>query len=67
MAASIFDIRFWFGTLRVADRERVVTKVAEVVYMSPQYAKAFAELLNKHIDAYEQPYGPIPTQDDSSE
>jgi hypothetical protein len=67
VAQTTFDLRFWFGLLTRADQERIVTKVENVIYMSPQHAKVFAAVLNKHVEKYESLYGTIPLPADFTE
>lgn len=63
VAQTAFDLRFWFGLLEEADEARIVSKVDTVMFMSPQHAKVFAAVLNKHIQKYESLHGYISAPD----
>lgn len=58
----VYDMAFYFGTKK--DREEkedsnLDKDVDLVVLMSPQHAKALANILNEHIQNYEKTFGEI--------
>jgi hypothetical protein len=60
--ASVHDIMFYLGLADPANPDDVKTRLVGRVIMSPQHAKALAVILNKHMEAYEAAFGPIPTE-----
>ena len=59
LGLSTFDIRIRMGVMEEATPELIVTRVVTNVYMSPQHAKVFADLLNGQLAKYEAMHGPI--------
>jgi hypothetical protein len=57
---SPWDIRFRFGELLEASPTQLKVLERLTVVMSPQHAAVMAQLLNQHIEAYQNTYGPIP-------
>jgi hypothetical protein len=59
IATSVFDFRVIFGEIVKADEEEIVVRTRATVFLSPQHAKAFANVLSQKIRDYEQRYGEI--------
>jgi hypothetical protein len=57
---TVFDVLLDFGIIVGADQESIQLKPVAVVAMSPQHAKALAELLTTHIQTYERQFGKLP-------
>ncbi|MHB8890346.1 MAG: DUF3467 domain-containing protein [Acidobacteriaceae bacterium] len=57
---SIWDIRLRFGFAVQATEESLKIKDVSQVVMSPQHAKALANLLNSRLKKYEEQFGPLP-------
>ncbi|MFE7063721.1 DUF3467 domain-containing protein [Sutcliffiella sp. NPDC057660] len=56
IAMQLFDLRLQFTT---QSPENIADNIVDI-YMSPQHAKVFSQLLNEHIIKYEEAFGPIP-------
>jgi hypothetical protein len=65
--SSIWDVRLTFGDMTVSEGKANVEQLVTIV-MSPQLAKALANVLTNNIAKYEQEIGAIllPVQDDGS-
>ena len=60
LRTALFDFTMDFGLIVEADEERLVIKDVVTLIMSPQHAKAFAEVLTQHVEGYEEKFGPLP-------
>jgi hypothetical protein len=56
---SIWDFFLVFGTLEQQSPEQVLVDNFQGIYLSPQQAKALANVLNHNVAQYEQSFGPI--------
>ena len=56
---SIWDFFLIFGTLEQENPEQVRIDNFQGIYLSPQQAKALANVLNHNVAQYEQSFGPI--------
>jgi flagellar protein FlaG len=56
---SIWDFFLVFGTLEQQNPEQVHIDNFQGIYLSPQQAKALANVLNHNVAQYEQNFGPI--------
>jgi flagellar protein FlaG len=56
---SIWDFFLVFGTLEQQNPEQVRIDNFQGIYLSPQQAKALANVLNHNVAQYEQSFGPI--------
>ncbi|HEY3770785.1 MAG TPA: DUF3467 domain-containing protein [Candidatus Angelobacter sp.] len=59
ITVSPWDMRLRFGQILEADEEKLVLEEYSTVFMSPQHAKAFAQILQAHIDKYEASFGQL--------
>lgn len=59
MRSSQWDVRFVMGEVDEASDDTLAVKELVRVYMSPQHAKVFAEVLAAQIKRYEDTFGPI--------
>jgi len=57
---SPWDVRLRMGQIQAATQEEVVVSELVYVYMSPQHAKAFSEILSQVVAKWEQRHGTIP-------
>lgn len=57
--SSLWDFFLLFGRIDPKSPEEVIIENFQGVYLSPQQAKAMAQLLNQHIAQYEQACGEI--------
>lgn len=56
---SIWDFFLVFGTLEQETPDQVRVDNFQGIYLSPQQAKALANVLNHNVAQYEQTFGPI--------
>lgn len=56
---SIWDFFMVFGTLEQEAADQVRVDNFQGIYLSPQQAKALANVLNHNVAQYEQTFGPI--------
>jgi hypothetical protein len=58
---SFFDIKITFGVVENVDESRSEIHIQDAasISMSPEHAKAVAELLSSHLDLYEKTYGAL--------
>ncbi len=56
---SIWDFFLVFGTLAQQAADQVHVENFQGIYLSPQQAKALANILNHNVAQYEQTFGPI--------
>jgi hypothetical protein len=56
---SVWDFFLIFGIIRQDSAEEVQLEHLQGVYLSPQQAKAFFNLLGHNLAQYEQAFGPI--------
>ncbi|MGA8937649.1 MAG: DUF3467 domain-containing protein [Acidobacteriaceae bacterium] len=56
---SIWDFFLVFGTLDQEAADEVRVDNFQGIYLSPQQAKALANVLNHNVAQYEQTFGPI--------
>ncbi len=64
---SMWDFHLTFGTLRHESPEEVNIENSQGIYLSPQQAKAFWNILGQNLAQYQQTFGnislePQPTQ-----
>ena len=62
-----WDFRFTFGEIVSADVKKLEISEKVVLHMSPQHTKATLDLIQKHVKAYEDKYGPIITPSELGE
>ena len=56
---SVWDLQLVFGTVQQNSPELVVLESFQGIYLSPQQAKALANMLVQNIAQYEQTFGVI--------
>ena len=56
---NLWDFFLMFGTINQSAPDAVTISNFEGIYLSPQQAKALANLLNQNIAQYEQAFGEI--------
>jgi len=56
---SVWDFFLVFGTMTQDTPEEVQLRNFQGIYLSPQQAKALANVLNHNIAQYEQTFGPL--------
>ena len=56
---SLWDFYLLFGTIQQQQPDSVTIKNFQGVYLSPQQAKALANLLNQNVAQYEKTFGEI--------
>jgi flagellar protein FlaG len=56
---SLWDFFLMFGTINQNTPEEVSIKNFQGVFLSPQQAKALANVLNQNVSQYESAFGPI--------
>jgi flagellar protein FlaG len=56
---SLWDVFLLFGTMNQAAPDAVTIHNFQGVYLSPQQAKALANVLNQNISQYESTFGEI--------
>jgi len=56
---NLWDFFLMFGVIAQAAQDNVEIKNFQGVYLSPQQAKALANLLNQNISQYESAFGEI--------
>jgi hypothetical protein len=56
---SIWDFHLTFGTLRQETSEEVKIENLQGIYLSPQQAKAFWNILGQNLAQYQQTFGNI--------
>ncbi len=56
---SMWDFHLTFGTLRHESAEEVRIENAQGIYLSPQQAKAFWNVLGQNLAQYQQTFGNI--------
>lgn len=59
MRVGLWDFFFLFGQLKQETPEGMVIEHHQGVYMSPQQAKAFLNLLTQNVQQYEATFGEI--------
>jgi hypothetical protein len=57
---SIWDMRIRFAFAVVANDEVLKLRDVASIILSPQHAKALADLLNTRLNKYEEQFGPLP-------
>jgi hypothetical protein len=57
--ASLWDIFLMFGTASQSAPDAVTLNIFQGIYLSPQQAKALANLLQQNVVQYEQMFGEI--------
>ena len=60
--ANLWDFFLAFGTLNQTGPDSVIIEHFQGIYLSPQQAKALANLVQQHIDQYESTFGEIRLQ-----
>src|SRR5271154_2787756 len=56
---SVWDFFLVFGTMTQDTPEEVQLRNFQGIYLSPQQAKALANVLNHNLAQYEQTFGPL--------
>jgi hypothetical protein len=59
IASSFFDIQLHFGESIQTSSLEELTRARVIVVMTPEHAKAFADLLMKTLDDYEVQFGKL--------
>lgn len=60
LVTSYYDFQLSFGEILEASKEKLVTKDALTVKMSPQLALRIRDILIEQVDLYENTHGAIP-------
>ena len=60
LQSAIWDFKLDFGLVEQLEDRTVRVRDVIRVRMSPQHAKAFAKVLQQHVDSYEKRFGAIP-------
>ena len=60
--ANLWDFFLMFGTMNQTAQDSVTIDNFQGIYLSPQQAKALANLLNQNIEQYESAFGEIRLQ-----
>ena len=63
---SVWDFLLVFGTLNQQTREAVSIQNFQGIYLSPQQAKAFWNILGQNLAQYQQTFGNIALEPQSS-
>ncbi|MEN6534068.1 MAG: DUF3467 domain-containing protein [Bryobacteraceae bacterium] len=64
--ANLWDFLLMFGTLNQTKPDSVNIRNFQGIYLSPQQAKALANLLQQNIQQYEATFGEIRLEPDAS-
>jgi flagellar protein FlaG len=64
---SLWDFFLMFGTVQQPTPEAVTVRQFQGIYLSPQQAKALANLLQQNLQQYEATFGEISLQQQSDE
>jgi hypothetical protein len=56
---SVWDFHLVFGTMSQESPEQMHFHAFQGIYLSPQQAKALAQVLGQNLAQYEQDFGPI--------
>jgi Protein of unknown function (DUF3467) len=59
IASSFFDIQMHFGESIQTSSLEELTRARVIVVMTPEHARAFADLLTKTLDDYEVQFGKL--------
>src|SRR5437667_11488092 len=63
---SLWDFLLLFGRISQSTPEMVQIQNFQAVYMSPQQTKALLNLLQTHVNQYENTFGPISLEPQSA-
>jgi flagellar protein FlaG len=58
---SVYDFQLLLGQIEEATEERLTIRAVAKVAMSPQHAKALANVLAENVSKYEEMFGPLPS------
>ena len=64
---SPWDFRLTFGEVLEVTEDSLSVKTKAIVYMSPEHAKAFTQVMLSNIAEYERSIGRIPSQGEKVE
>lgn len=64
--ANLWDFLLMFGTLNQTKPDSVMIRNFQGIYLSPQQAKALANLLQQNVQQYEATFGEIHLEPDAS-
>lgn len=67
LRTTLWDMTLDFGMILTADTDNVIIRDVASVVMSPQHAKAFANVLAENVRRYEEQHGPLPRIPDRDE
>lgn len=59
VSSSLYDFVLTFGKFHTESKEKVIENYEQMVYLSPQQAKALSKILQDHISGYEKKFGEI--------
>jgi hypothetical protein len=59
VSSNMYDFVLTFGKFHPEGNNKVIEKYEQIVYMSPQQAKALAKILQDHVSGYEKKFGEI--------
>ena len=59
--SSVYDLTMDMGVIVGVKGGKIETRVLQRIVMSPSHAKVFLEILKKHVEVYEETFGPIPS------
>ena len=63
---SVWDFQLVFGLASSESPEEVTIRNHQAIYLSPQQAKALYNVLGQHLAQYEQAFGPLNLEPQSS-
>ena len=59
VSSSLYDFVFMFGKFHAEGDQKIVENYEQMVYVSPQQAKAIVKILQDHVSGYEKKFGEI--------
>ena len=59
VSSTLYDFVLMFGRFHAEGNDKIIEKYEQIVYMSPQQAKALVRILQQHISGYEKNFGEI--------
>lgn len=59
VSSTLYDFVLTFGKFHAEGNQKVIENYEQIVYMSPQQAKALSKILQDHVSMYEKKFGEI--------
>ena len=59
VSSSLYDFVLTFGRFHAESNEKIIENYEQMIYMSPQQAKALLKILHQHVSGYETNFGEI--------